>query len=322
MGISRWPWRLQSHVPCWAGELTDRVMHPGCIGCNPFLVHWCDTLPESVRTEKGDTGLRWLIDTVVTKLRPVQFRGKGRLAELVVPRTGNRDALIFGSWFSLDLSDYIQRHIYAGSFEREESGIVRKMVHTGMTFVDVGANVGYYTALAAQLVGPTGSVFSFEPSAYAFPRLSRMIEINRLTCARAINCGLSDIAGEALLFGAVDDDFYDIHTATMVPNDNPHRAVVRTETLDRMAEQLNIKQIDFLKIDVDGFEPVVLQGAARLIANGRISNIMLECAEYWFKRMNTSAAETVGHLRSKGFSRISRIERSGSDDLATYFCSL
>ena len=88
--------------------------------------------------------MKGLIDTVVTKLRPFQFRGKGRLAELVVPRTGNREAIVFGSWFSLDMSDYIQRHMYAGSFEREESRIVRETVRTGMTFVDVGANVGYY----------------------------------------------------------------------------------------------------------------------------------------------------------------------------------
>jgi hypothetical protein len=94
-----------------------------------------------------------LIDTVVSQLRPFQFRGKGRLAELVIPRTGKRNALIFGSRFSLDLSDYLQRHIYAGSFERVESAVVRKKLRPGMTFVDVGANVGYYTALAARLVG-------------------------------------------------------------------------------------------------------------------------------------------------------------------------
>jgi len=186
-----------------------------------------------------------LIDFIVTQLRPIQFRGKGRLAELVLPRTGKRDALVFGSRFSLDLSDYMQRHIYAGSFERNESKIVRHMLRPGMTFVDVGANVGYYTALAARLVGPTGSVFAFDPSEYAFPRLSRMIEVSGLTNVRAFKCGLADTAGERLLFGAVDEaegeDAYELHTATMVPSDNPHRAVVRTDTLDRMAEQLNIK---------------------------------------------------------------------------------
>jgi len=263
-----------------------------------------------------------LIDTVVTTLRPFQFRGKGRLAELVVPKNGKRDALIFGSMFCLDMSDYIQRHMYAGSFERVETGIVQKKLRPGMTFVDVGANVGYYTALAAQLVGPSGSVIAFEPSEYAFPRLNRMIEVNGLTCVKALQCALADTAGEMSLYGAVDEEFYDIHTATMVPQDNPHRATVRTETLDSVAEQLNIQQIDFMKIDVDGFEPVVLQGASRLIADGRISNIMLECAEIWFQRMNTSTVEIVEQLRLKGFRKIFRIDRSGSSELSTYFCSL
>jgi len=98
----------------------------------------------------------------------------------------------------------------------------------------------------------------------------------------------------------------------MVPNGNPHRTIVRTETLDRMAERLNIKQIDFLKIDVDGFELLVLQGAARMIADARISNIMLECAEYWFERMNTSTAEVVEYLRSRAFTKISRV--GGTDN--------
>lgn len=260
-----------------------------------------------------------LIDTVVTRLRPVPFRGKAVLADLIIPRTGERDALVFGSRFSLDRSDYIQRHIYAGSFERMESAVVRRLLRPGMTFVDVGANIGYYTALAAQLVGPTGCVFAFEPSDYAFPRLTRMIDTNGLTGVRAIQCALAEVAGERFLYGAVDEDYYDIHTATMVPSDNPHRAVVRTETLDHMAEQLDIKHIDFMKIDVDGLEPLVLQGAAGLLADGRISNIMLECAEYWFNRMNTSTVEVVEYLRSRGFSKISRMGRSS--DYSNYIFS-
>lgn len=258
-----------------------------------------------------------LIDTLVARCRPLQFFGKARLAELIISRTGKRDALIFGSWFSLDTSDYLQRHIYAGSFERKETRIVRKLLGPGMTFVDVGANVGYYTALAAQLVGPTGSVFAFEPSVYAFPRLSKMIETNRLTCARAIKCALAESAGERLLYGGVvDEEAADIRTATMVPHDSPRRALVGTETLDHMADELNIHHIDFLKIDVDGLEPMVLQGADGMITHGRISNIMLECAEYWFQRMNTSTAELLQHLRAKGYSNIVRVE--GSSEFSTY----
>ena len=258
-----------------------------------------------------------LVDTLVAQCRPLQFMGKSRLADLFVPRTCKRDALIFGSWFSLDTSDYLQRHIYAGSFERKETRTVRKFLRPGMTFVDVGANVGYYTALAARLVGPTGSVFAFEPSDYAFSRLSKMIEKNRLDNAHAIKCALADSAGDRFLYGGVvGEEAADIRTATMLPQDNPRKALVPTDTLDRMAEELNIRHIDFMKIDVDGLEPMVLQGADGLITQGRISTIMLECAEYWFQRMNTSTAELLQNMRAKGYSNIARVE--GSSEFATY----
>jgi len=258
-----------------------------------------------------------LIDTVVARCRDIRFPGKGRLAELIVPKNEKRNALIFGSWFSLDTSDFLQRHIYAGSFERKGTETVCKFLRPGMTFVDVGANVGYYTALAARLVGPTGSVFAFEPSDYAFPRLTKMIEMNHLTNASAIKCALAERAGDRFLYGGVvDEEAADIRTATMVPSDNPRKALVRTETLDRMAEELNIRHIDFMKIDVDGLEPLVLQGADTLISQGRISNIMLECAEYWFKRMNTCTAELIQRLREKGYSNITLVE--GSSEFCSY----
>lgn len=289
------------------------------------LAHCIDQVVLLGSVEKQMVKLRGfdrLVDTTVSYLRPFQFPGKGTLAELVIPRTGMRNALVFGSRFSLDLSDYLQRQIYGGSFERVESAVVRKKLCSGMTFVDVGANVGYYTALAARLVGPTGAVFAFEPSDYAFPRLNAMIETNGLTWARAIKYGLADVPGERLLFGAVDDHFCDLRTASMIPDGNPHRAVVRTETLDCAADRLNIKHIDFLKIDVDGFEPFVVQGATGLLENRRISNIMMECAEGCFNEINTSIAEVVEGLRRKGLSRISRIQRSGSTDYCTYLFSL
>jgi FkbM family methyltransferase len=248
-----------------------------------------------------------LIDVIVIALRPLQFRGKGRLAELLVRRSKDRSALLFGSQFYLDTSDYLQRQMYAGSFERLETRIVRKALRPGMTFVDVGANVGYYTALAAHLVGPTGTVFAFEPSDYAHPRLAKMVETSRLKSVRIIKCGLADAAGERFLYGAVDEEPCELHTATMVPSDNPQRALVPIETLDNVAEQLNIMHIDLMKIDVDGLEPLVLKGASNLIASGRISNILMESDENSFNAMGTCGIEIIDYLKASGFRRVCRV---------------
>ena len=180
--------------------------------------------------------------------------------------------------------------------------MIRNLLRPGMTFVDVGANVGYYTALAARRVGPSGSVFAFEPSDYAYPRLTRMVEKSGLTCVRPIKCGLADTPGERFLYGAVREGDSGLMTATMVPCEGqPQKLLVPTETLDRMAERLGIQRIDVMKIDVDGLEPLVIEGAANLIANGRISHILMETAEEWFNQMHTSTNELVDNLKSRGF---------------------
>jgi FkbM family methyltransferase len=243
-----------------------------------------------------------LIDAVIATLRPLQFRGKGKLVELFVPRAGERSAVLFGSQFHLDTSDYLQRHMYAGSFERLETQAVLKALRPGMTFVDVGANVGYYTALAAQLVGPSGAVYAFEPSDYAHPRLTKMVETSGHKCVRILKYGLSDVAGESYLYGAVNEEPCELHTATMVPSDDPQKALVRTERLDDVAGQLGIQKIDLIKIDVDGLEPMVLKGATKLISQGRISSILAEYEEEF-----PSATEMLNFLKSSGYRSILRI---------------
>jgi hypothetical protein len=108
-------------------------------------------------------------------LRAINFRGKGRLLNLLCPKSGVKRAQIFGNSMELDLADLIQRQIYQGTFEPRETASVKRYLRPGMTFVDVGANVGYYTALAANLVaGRGGRVVAFEPSPYAFARLKKL----------------------------------------------------------------------------------------------------------------------------------------------------
>jgi FkbM family methyltransferase len=248
-----------------------------------------------------------LIELLAKTLRPLQFRGKERLANAVLPRTGERIAVICGAEFRLDMADHIQRNIYAGTYERLEAKLLQRILRSGMTFVDVGANVGFYTALAAEAVRPDGMVLAFEPAEYAFSRLRLMIERNGLTRVKALQCGLSDSQGQINLYGGMDPNN---HTATMVAHDNPDFRCVPVETLDHIAAELNIRQIDVLKIDVDGFEPLVLRGARELMREGRISHILLECSEYWFGRLRTSSAEVFDYLQSSGFKKVCRVGKS------------
>ena len=79
-----------------------------------------------------------------------------------------RSARVFGLQFELDLADWIQRSIYFGTYEPLETRLVAAFLKPGMTVVDIGANIGYYTALAASKVGPEGRIYAIEPDARAF----------------------------------------------------------------------------------------------------------------------------------------------------------
>lgn len=234
-------------------------------------------------------------------VRPWQFRGKFRLLGPLVPKAGTRRASVFGANLDLDLSDAMQRLIYLGAYEREETIAVRKALKPGHTVVDVGANVGYFTALAAQRVGPAGRVVAIEPSPYAFGRLRRMLPAN----CTAENIGLSDAPGELALYL---DASAGNHTPTMsleAPEGAAHEyARVPVETLDDVAARLGIERIDLMKIDVEGHEPRILAGARRLCEAGKVRAVLCEFNEFWLRKVGSSSEELAATFRRYGFTDV------------------
>jgi len=228
-----------------------------------------------------------MIELLIDRLRPFQFRGKARLLHRLSPHGGERDAVVFGARFRLDLDDYIQRSIYLGTFEAAETRLITKYLNRGMTLVDAGANVGYFTALGAQRVGTEGQVVAFEPSPYAFQRLSRMVAENRFANVSAINAGLSDAPGLLKLYLGKESHN---HTPTMVPHANTTETPVPVQTLDLEMARLGIDSIDLLKIDVEGYEGKVLRGATNLLRERRIKAILCEFNEEWLSKAGSSCA--------------------------------
>jgi FkbM family methyltransferase len=222
-----------------------------------------------------------VLESVIKALRPVQFRGKARLLNALIADCGVKPAVVFGSRFELDLADFIQRQIYLGTAEPHETRLVKDYLRPGMTFVDAGANVGYYTALAAMLVGSEGSVVAFEPSAYAFERLQALVARNGLAHVKAVHAGLSDAPGSQKLYLGIGSHN---HAPTMVPHDNASASEVLVTTLDDQAARLGIERIDLIKMDVEGYEPKVLTGARRLLREGRIRAILCEFNEHWLRK--------------------------------------
>jgi len=239
-------------------------------------------------------------DSIVRILRPLPIRGKVRLLEKMVPNTGERYAEIFGSRMKLDLAEHIQRWVYFGGYERLETRWVRKWLRPGMSVADIGANVGYYTLLAASCVGPRGRVFAVEPSPYAYNRLRETVTDNRLTQVVTLQAALGRIQGEGLLYLPPPGN----HSPSMAPCDRKDSVKVALRTLDDCLAEWGVDQLDLLKMDVEGFEPEVLGGARSALRAGRIRAIFCELNDWWLRQMGGSAQELFHLITSEGFSRV------------------
>jgi FkbM family methyltransferase len=214
------------------------------------------------------------------------------------PRHGERHVKIFGYELWLDLSDQIQREMYLGVFEPQETRFVRARIRSGMTFVDVGANVGYFTLLASSIVGPMGRVLAFEPSPYACGRLRRSIEENAVTNVTLLQTAVGKAAGELPLYLPAK---HGLHSPTMVAHAGSGVPVsVQVVRLDDVLKGLEVDHVDMLKVDVEGFEPDVLQGAERLLEQGAIGSALVEFNRVWLTEHGSSAEELYDQLARHG----------------------
>jgi hypothetical protein len=112
--------------------------------------------------------------------------GKWRLARPSIdlvrkhgPTMGKRTVRTkYGFRMKLELSDWVDQHIFAtGDYEPDVVAVIRNCLHQGMTAVDVGANVGFFSLLFAKLIGPSGNVLAFEPQPVVLTRLRENIRL-------------------------------------------------------------------------------------------------------------------------------------------------
>jgi FkbM family methyltransferase len=145
---------------------------------------------------------------------------------------------------------------------------------SGDVVLDVGAYIGYpYTLKSAKLVGDHGKVISIEPDPWNFRILTMNVKSNRLSNVILLNVAISDKDGESSFYVRKRP----MVSRTQIPQ-NPsdvYRVIkVKTRSIDSILEQYNIPKVDWIKIDVEGAEMLVLKGARRLLSSK--VNIVLE----------------------------------------------
>ena len=141
---------------------------------------------------------------------------------------------------------------YSGN-EREHQKVFKKLIETGDTVVNVGANWGVHTLFFSKLVGLSGSVIAFEPLPEAMRDLRWHLSANNCSNVRTIESAASDEDGEA--FFTIGESAYTGALAEVRPSwSQEDRLRVRTTRLDTVVESLNINRVRLIKIDVEGSE--------------------------------------------------------------------
>lgn len=198
-----------------------------------------------------------------------------------------------------------------GRYEPNEMYAVASHLRPGMCFVDVGANEGIFTLLAAAAVGPSGAVHAFEPSPREQARLKSNIELNRLTNVQVHSEALGSEARTASL--SVSDQEHPGHNTlggfSYRETAQAYSIEVAVQTLDQVVERADLKRVDLMKIDVEGSETAVLQGADQTLQKFR-PVIIVEAHQPSLSKMGSSTRELLDLIRSHRY-EIQEFGRTG-----------
>jgi FkbM family methyltransferase len=215
---------------------------------------------------------------------------------MIGPSSGTFRADVFGFRMTLNLSDYIQRNISWGQYEALETKIISAHLHPGGMFVDVGANIGYYTALAASLVGATGLVLAFEPDPECFQAL--VSTFSTKPNIRCMQIAVSDSVGTLKLYIPPDSE-HNHDSSWLAYCEGMTAFNSKTTTLDIALGECG--RVQLLKMDIEGHEPQAVHGGRRVLGSGRVERVLCELNQRLLRLAGSSRAELVELLQSCGF---------------------
>jgi FkbM family methyltransferase len=142
----------------------------------------------------------------------------------------------------------------------------------GDVVFDVGAGIGAEALLFSRLVGPSGRVVSIEAHPDTYDRLVKLCTVNRLENVTPLQVAVSDVEGDVVL----SDDTHHLQNRLLDPDEAGIR--VPSRRIDAVAVELGVRQIDLLKMNIEGAEPAALAGAGALLGSTR--HVCVSCHDF------------------------------------------
>lgn len=260
----------------------------------------------------------------------LQHRGSHRIVDLLRRATGaDIDAELTvargGLRWQLNPADFVHQDVFwHGCKDRWDVWHIERLLDEGATIADIGSNFGYYALHLTHALGGNARALAFEPMPGNFARLSTNIALNGAAGqVQAFRCGLSDAPGEARMAPRSGNS-----GSAQIGAHGADATVIPLDTLDRVWERAAGagERLDFVKIDVEGHEIHVLNGARGVIGRFRPA-VLIEVDPPRLAEAGSSPAALQAYFDALGYrafvserTRLREIALGAVDELVNVIC--
>ncbi len=200
-----------------------------------------------------------------------------------------------------DFRDLLQRQMWFNLYDVQEIALVKTLLKPGDVFLDAGANIGFYSLVASQLVGETGQVHAFEPIQANVDQFNTTIERNKINNIEVNQIALGAAPGFLTIYQG-DDPIGNSGWASVVQTERKNRPrEVAVTSLDTYLQQQNIQQVALIKLDIEGAEFAALQGCQAILSSDFRPAIILELNEFLLTPNGLTASQILRHIEAYGY---------------------
>ncbi len=207
------------------------------------------------------------------------------------------------SALSIKLGDFLYKNafplyniiypVFKRRQDKDEIVLLKKNIRQGDTVLDIGANIGFYTKILSELVGPTGKVYAFEPDATNFKYLLQ--NAGHLKNVELHNKAVSDHSGTITLYKST---LLNVDHKTYASNGFSEKVEIPCISPD---ELLSNSKIDFIKIDIQGYEYYAFKGMAIILEKNKDLAIISEFFPYGIKQSGVTLQDFLSFFINLGF---------------------